>query len=95
MGYEPTPEHRAKLSASIKQTIESKVAQGLPANGHAAKTRCPEGHRYSGKNKYGHRICRICTRRQQKEWRERKAKGRNGMVDNRNETLRRLFDETR
>jgi hypothetical protein len=43
-----------------------------------AKTHCPQGHPYDDANTYvcpkGRRNCRTCTRRQKREWEQRKRK---------------------
>jgi hypothetical protein len=66
-----TPEWKAHIGASVKLAQEAKRRQGLPVNGHAAKTKCPEGHRYSGVDVNGSRVCRICRSHQSVEYRAR------------------------
>jgi hypothetical protein len=45
---------------------------GIENNAQSKKTHCPNGHEYSGKNKYGKRICRICANEQARNYYLRK-----------------------
>jgi hypothetical protein len=63
------------------------TARGIgPSALNMKKERCPQGHRYTHRNKNGGRSCRPCLRNAQKKW---KAKQRAPLADD----ARALFDE--
>ncbi len=45
---------------------------GIEDNAQSKKTQCPQGHQYSGTNKYGKRVCRPCANKQANEHYKRK-----------------------
>jgi hypothetical protein len=51
---------------------ENVVVRGTGITAHnARKTKCPQGHEYSGTNSQGKRICRVCTNEAAKRWKQR------------------------
>jgi len=60
------PEHL--FLGTRASNFQDMVAKGRYRNPKQMRTVCPQGHPYSGKNKTGGRICRICTRKQGLAW---------------------------
>jgi hypothetical protein len=61
------PEHLEAVTPLVN-TLRS---NGLAAV-HARKTKCPQGHPYSGYDNRGSRVCRVCQRQAEKRSRIRK-----------------------
>jgi hypothetical protein len=64
---------RAACAASWPSRMRSTLRGVTRAAANAAKTACPRGHVYSGKNINGERICQTCSTVAQRRYREKKV----------------------